>query len=97
MSEDQLKSFLQAISTDQSLQEALKNATSPSEIVETAKEFGFPIELNGLQSLNTELSEEELEGISGGITISPAISPATPYILGVIVGGGAVAATVKLC
>jgi len=97
MSEDQLRAFLAAISSEQSLQEALKQAATPSEVVNIAQQFGFAVEIDGLQSLQSELSDAELEGISGGVTITPAASPATPYILGAVFGGGAVAATIKLC
>ena len=36
MSEDQLRAFLAAISSEQSLQEALKQAATPSEVVKIA-------------------------------------------------------------
>jgi predicted ribosomally synthesized peptide with nif11-like leader len=97
MSEDQLRAFLVAISSEQSLQEALKLAATPSEVVKIAQQFGFAVEIDGLQSLQSELSDAEFEGISGGVTITPAASPATPYILGAIFGAGAVAATIELC
>jgi len=97
MSEDQLRAFLAAISSEQSLQEALKQAATPSEVAKIAQQFGFAVEIDGLQSLQSELSDAELEGISGGVTITPAATPATPYIIGAIFGGGVVAATIELC
>ena len=54
------------------------------------------MEIDGLQSLQSDLTDAELEGISGGVTFSPAVSPATPYIIGAIFVGGVVAATLEL-
>jgi predicted ribosomally synthesized peptide with nif11-like leader len=97
MSEDQLRAFLAAISTEQGLQEALQQAATPSDVVKIAQQFGFAVEIDGLQSLQAELTDAELEGISGGVTITPAASPATPYIFGAIFGAGVAAATYELC
>ena len=69
MSEEQLKAFLETVKTDTSLQEKLKAAASPEAAVEIAKEAGFVItaeDIQSMQSATVELSDEELEGAAGG-------------------------------
>jgi predicted ribosomally synthesized peptide with nif11-like leader len=81
MSDEQLKAFLEAIQGDIVLQERLKAAVAPDTIVAIAKEAGFAIsEANvkaGLQHLQTELSDEELESVAGGY-IRPGGNCAAP-------------------
>ena len=72
MSEEQLKAFLEKVKGDTSLQEKLKAAASPEAAIEIAKETGFAItaeDIQSMQSATVELSEEELEGASGGKNI----------------------------
>ena len=69
MSEEQLKAFLEKVKPDTSLEEKLKAATSPESVVEIAKEAGFAITAQDIQSMKsetTELSDGELEGAAGG-------------------------------
>ena len=69
MSEEQLKAFLEKVKADTSLQEKLKAATSPEAAIEIAKEAGFAItaeDIQSMQSQSGELSDEELEGAAGG-------------------------------
>ena len=68
MSEEQLKAFLEKVKTDTSLQEKLKAAASPEAAIEIAKEAGFAITAEDIQSMQSaaELSDEELEGAAGG-------------------------------
>ena len=73
MSEEQLKAFLEKVKADTSLQEKLKAAASPEAAIEIAKEAGFLITAEDIQSMNNnretvELSDEELEGASGGFS-----------------------------
>ena len=71
MSEEQLKAFLEKVKGDTSLQEKLK-AASPEAVIEIAKEAGCSItaeDIQSTQSAPVELSEEELEGASGGKNI----------------------------
>ena len=66
MSEEQLQAFLEKVKGDASLQEKLKAASSPDDVAAVAKEAGFDIssdEISNAQSV--ELSEQELEGVSG--------------------------------
>ena len=70
MSEEQLKAFLEKVKGDTSLQEQLKVAASPEAAIEIAKEAGFAItadDIQSMQSATVELSDEELEGAAGGM------------------------------
>ena len=64
MSEEQLKAFLEKVKDDTGLQEKLKGAPDADAVVAIAKEAGFVISADDLQK--TEISEEELESVSGG-------------------------------
>ena len=64
MSEEQLKAFIEKVKSDTSLQEKLK--VEGSHPVAIAKAAGFTIKLQDLHREASELSEEELEGVSGG-------------------------------
>ena len=62
MSEEQLKAFIAKAKDDQSIQDKLKAAKSPEEVVSIAKEHGHEFSEDHLSGL----SEEELESMSGG-------------------------------
>ncbi len=66
MSEEQLKAFLEKVKTDTSLQEKLKAAKSPDDLVDIAKDHGHEFETEHI----SELSEEELEGVTGGTLVT---------------------------
>ena len=67
MSEEQLKSFLEKVKTDTSLQEKLKAAADANAVAAIAKEAGFSISADDLNiTLKSEITEEELEGVAGG-------------------------------
>ena len=69
MSEEQLKSFLEKVKADTSLQEKLKAAADADAALAIAKEAGFAItaeDIQSMQSATTELSDEELESVAGG-------------------------------
>ena len=73
MSEEQLKAFLEKVKGDTSLQEKLKAAADANAVVEIAKEAGFAItaeDIQSMQSATTELSDAELEGVAGGGDLS---------------------------
>ena len=73
MSEEQLKAFLEKVKGDTSLQEKLKAASTPEAAIDIAKEAGFAItaeDIQSMQSATVELSDEELEGAAGGATKS---------------------------
>ena len=69
MSEEQLNAFLEKVKADTSLQDKLKAAAAPEAAIEIAKEAGFAIsaeDIQSMQSSTTELSDEELENAAGG-------------------------------
>ena len=62
MTLEQLKAFIAKAKEDQSIQDKLKAAKSPEDVVGIAKEYGHEFTAKHL----TQLSEEELENASGG-------------------------------
>ena len=62
MSLEQLKAFLAKVKGDSNLQDKLKAAKSPEDVVAIAKEHDHEFTADKI----TELSEEELEGVAGG-------------------------------
>ena len=69
MSKEQLKAFIEKAKADTSLQDKLKGAAPPEAAIEIAKEAGFSITTEDIQSMRSatvELSDEELEGAAGG-------------------------------
>ena len=69
MSEEQLKAFIEKVKADTSLQEKLKAAASPEAALEIAKDAGFSITAEDIQSMQStagEVSDKELEGSAGG-------------------------------
>ena len=67
MSEEQLKAFLEKVKSDAELQEKLKASADANAVVAIAKEAGFSITAEDIQSMPVkELSDEELEGAAGG-------------------------------
>ena len=66
MSEEQLKAFLDKVQSDTSLQEKLKAAADIDAVAAIAKEAGFSISVDDLKNAQSEISDEELEGVAGG-------------------------------
>ncbi len=67
MSEEQLKAFLEKVKGDTSLQEKLKGAADADAALAIAKEAGFAITAQDIQSMQiTDLSDEEIEGVAAG-------------------------------
>ena len=62
MSKEQLKAFLEKVKGDTRLQDKLKAAKSPDDLVDIAKDHGHEFETEHI----SQLSEEELEGVAGG-------------------------------
>ena len=69
MSEEQLKAFLEAVKADAGLQEKLKAAGDADAVVAIAKAAGFVITVEEFQKAQSETSDEELEGLAGGLFI----------------------------
>jgi predicted ribosomally synthesized peptide with nif11-like leader len=70
MSEEQIQALINAVKSDTALQERIKAAPDLDAVVAIAKEAGFVVtkeELKMAQKEATvELSDEELEAVSGG-------------------------------
>ena len=66
MSEEQLNAFLEKVKGDTSLQEKLKAAVDADAVTAIAKEAGFSISADDLKNAQSEISDEELEGVAGG-------------------------------
>jgi predicted ribosomally synthesized peptide with nif11-like leader len=62
MSLEQLKEFLSKVKDDSSLQEKLKAAKTLEDVVGIAKDHGHEFSADKIN----QLSEDELEGVSGG-------------------------------
>ena len=62
MPEEQLKAFIAKAKDDQSIQDKLKAAKTPEDVVGIAKEHGHEFTADNFG----QLSEEELEGVAGG-------------------------------
>ena len=75
MSLEQLKAFLEKVKGDLSLQEKLKAAKSPEDVVGIAKENGYEFTANKI----TELSKVELEGVAGGVIETGQYLSYRPY------------------
>ena len=82
MSEEQLKAFLEKVKADISLQEKLNGAADADAVVEIAKEAGFSIsaeDIQSMQSATVELSDHELEQVAGGCQVNSAKLSFPPY------------------
>ena len=66
MSEEQLKVFLEAVKDDAGIQEKLKAAADGDAVIAIANAAGFLISAEELKKAQTEVSDEELEGVTGG-------------------------------
>ena len=71
MSEEQLKALLEKVKGDISLQEKLNAAADVHAVVAIAKEAGFSISADDLTKAQSELSDQELEGVAGGTIFPP--------------------------
>ena len=70
MSEEQLKAFMEAVKGDAGLEEKVNGAgDDASAVVAIAKAAGFLISSDELQRAQAEISEEELEGVAGGVGV----------------------------
>ena len=81
MSKEQLNAFLEKVQGDTSLQEKLNAPTTPEAVIEIAKDAGFSItaeDIQSMQSTTEEVSDDELEGATGGLVEVTLASPTTP-------------------
>ena len=82
MSEEQLKAFLEKVKADTNLQEKLKAAGDIDAALAIAKEAGFSItaeDIQSMQSSTVELSDHELEQVAGGCQVNSAKLSFPPY------------------
>ena len=74
MSEEQLAALLAKLKDDTGLQEKLKGAADLDAVLAIAKDAGFDVSkaawLRYQANQTLELSDEELEGVAGGIDIN---------------------------
>ena len=67
MSEEQLKAFWEAVQADTALQQKLQGVTTdPDAIAAIANEAGFSISAEEIKKSQSEISEDQLEGVAGG-------------------------------
>lgn len=66
MSENDLRTLLTAVQTERSLAQKLKTAQDAQAIREIAHQAGFTLSENEATWLQSELTEAELETLSGG-------------------------------
>ena len=66
MPEEQLKAFWEAIQADTALQQKLQGVTDPDAIAAIANEAGFSISAEEFKKAQSEISEDQLEGVAGG-------------------------------
>lgn len=69
MSSEQLQLFIEKVKSDNDLAEKLKGVQSDEQAIAIAKELGFTITNDDLESLFPEeqdLTEEQLEAVAGG-------------------------------
>ena len=73
MSEEQLAALLAKLKDDEGLQEKLKGAADLDAVLAIAKDAGFDVSkaawLRYQAKQTIELSDEELEGVAGGIAV----------------------------
>ncbi len=58
---------MKAVKADEGLQEKLKSADDADAVVAIAKATGFVCSIDDLVTAKAELSDEQLEGVSGGL------------------------------
>ena len=66
MSEEQLQAFLEKVKDDTELQEKFNGAADTDAVLAIAKEAGFSISADDLTKAQSEISEDQLEGVAGG-------------------------------
>ena len=106
MSEEQLKAFLLKVQADNSLQEKLKAAGDANAVAAIAAEADCVISVAGISNYidvaKSELSEQELEAVTGGATpatvpITAAISKAACAPVGFFLAGVIAGVTIAKC
>ena len=81
MPEDQFKTFLEAVEADAALQEKVQSEANryADAVVAIAKEAGFGITAEDVKRAQLEISEDDLEGVTGGAMWSPGATGPVGY------------------
>ena len=66
MSIESAKAFLERVQNDEDFRKELEAQTSKDERMKFAKAQGFDFTKEEIESLTSELSDEEMDGVSGG-------------------------------
>ncbi len=75
MSEEQLKALQEKVKGDSSLQEKLKGVSDAKAVAAMAKEAGFMISDDDLAKAQFEISDKELETVTGGVLNRAHLGP----------------------
>lgn len=70
MSDEQLKTFWEAIQCDTTLQQKVQGITDPERLTAIALEAGFVISLEDINKAQAQVSEEDLSDSAGGNCVS---------------------------
>ena len=99
VSENQLRSFLEAVISDSALEEKLKDAAQPDDVAAIAHSAGFEsispelvadfLEYVSAQSASEPEGEQELSAVSGGLSSGAIVGIASGAVAGVGVIAGA--------
>ena len=81
MPEDQFKAFLDAVEADAALQEKVQSEANryADGVVAIAKEAGFGITAEDVKRAQLEISEDDLEGVTGGAMWRPGATGPVGY------------------
>ena len=78
MSQEQLQAFIEKVQGDTRLQEKFKAAADSDAVLAIAKEAGFMISADKMAQ--SEMTEEELEGVAGGLRRPGCVFVGTPPV-----------------
>jgi predicted ribosomally synthesized peptide with nif11-like leader len=70
MSENQFKDFIEAAKNDAGLRGRIRDAADMHAVIAIAKQAGFVISVHELKCVQSEISDDELEGVAGGYDTS---------------------------
>lgn len=71
MTQDRLEALRAASADNEQLRSALAEAATDEDLVRIAREHGVTLTIEDLQPSTRDLSDAELEGVTGGYTFPP--------------------------
>ncbi len=95
MQEGELTAFLEAVKINEDLRERLLAAEDNEAVIAIARAEGFSISVPEMNEAMTELSEQDLEAASGGLTPAPFFVVTIFGATAVAGAGGVIALTVS--